>query len=57
VRVWLPALKAVVLKAAVPLMLSGTWARTSVPSRKVTMPVGVPDPGGAEAAVAVNVTV
>ena len=54
--VWLPGLNPAVPKAAMPLTSRGSWARTSVPSRKVIMPVGVPDPGGAEAAVAVNVT-
>ena len=55
-REWLPTLSVVVTKAAWPPAFKGTWARTLVPSKKATMPPGVPDPVGAEIDVAVNVT-
>jgi len=44
------------MNEAVPPLLTGTCAKTLVPSWKVTMPVGVVDPGGTEATVAVKVT-
>ena len=44
------------LKEAAPLLFKGAWARTVAPSRKVAMPVGVPEAGGTAATVAVNVT-
>jgi hypothetical protein len=51
-----PPLKLEVLNEAMPLLLTGAWARTLAPSWKVTIPCGVPEPGGADATVAVNVT-
>src|SRR5690242_19322629 len=54
--VLLPAVSVEVPKEAAPLPLRGTWASTLVPCAKVTMPVGVPVPGGTAATVAVNVT-
>ena len=44
------------LKEATPLPLSGTCPSTVFPSWKVTMPVGMPEPGGAAATVAVKAT-
>jgi len=45
-----------VLNETTPLLLAGACASTVFPSWNVTMPVGVPEPGGAAATVAVNVT-
>jgi len=45
-----------VLKIAIPLALTGTCPITVVPSTKVTWPVGVPEPGGSAATVAVKET-
>ena len=45
-----------ILAAITPLLLSGTCPSTVFPSWKVTMPVGVPEPGGAPATVAVKAT-
>ena len=52
---WLPAVRAAVESAALPAT-SGTLPRSTKPSKKSTEPVGVPEPGGAAATVAVNVT-
>ena len=45
-----------VVKAAVPLVLRGICARKAGPSQKETIPVGVPEPAGLDATVAVKVT-
>src|SRR5439155_21134157 len=56
VTVWVPTLSAEVLSVAVP-ELSATGA-CGVPSMvKVTVPLGVPEPGETALTVAVNVTV
>ena len=52
----LPTASPDVLKEAVPLLLSGTWASTVLLCWKVTWPVGVPVAGGTAAIVAVKVT-
>jgi len=52
----LPSARLEVLKETTPLALSGACASTVFPSWKVTWPVGVPEPGGAAATVAVKVT-
>src|SRR5690349_23424789 len=54
--VLLPVASVEVLKEATPLLLTGTWARMLLPFWNVTMPVGVPVPGGTAATVAVKVT-
>jgi hypothetical protein len=54
--VWLATLNDEVLKAAVP-PLRATVARVVLPSLKVTLPVGVPEPGLVAVTAAVNVTV
>src|SRR2546425_12642574 len=53
--VWPATDKAEVANVAVPLA-SVAVPRLFVPSRKVTVPVGVPAPGATAATVAVNVT-
>ena len=55
--VWLPRLNPDVLKETVPPLPSAFCARTVLPSRKVTIPVGTAAPGGIVFTVAVNVTV
>ena len=44
------------MKVAVPPALNVTEPRVPVPSVKVTVPVGVPEPGGFTVTLAVNVT-
>jgi hypothetical protein len=56
VTVWEPAERVEVLKETTPLPFSGAWASTALSIWKVTWPVGTPEPGGAAATVAVNVT-
>jgi hypothetical protein len=51
----MPALKDEVLKVALP-PLRETVARIAEPSRKVTLPVGVPEPGAFAVTAAVKVT-
>jgi len=53
VRLWLPALKAEVVKVATPEAFSVPVPNEVVPSLNVTVPLGVPPP---EVTVAVNVT-
>jgi hypothetical protein len=53
---WLPTDRLDVVKTAVPEPSSASVARVVVPSRKLTVPVGVPLPGAAAATVAVKVT-
>ena len=53
---WLPALKDVVLNETVAPLPRAFWARMVFPSWNVTIPVGVADPGGTVATVAVKVT-
>jgi hypothetical protein len=58
VIVWLPGERAVVDNVATPLAFSvtGPVPRVVVPSRKVTVPVGVPVAGATAVTVAVKVT-
>src|SRR6516165_2706304 len=51
-----PAAAKLVVSAAVPPGPTATVPRTTVPSLKVTVPVGVPAPGPTAATVAVKVT-
>jgi hypothetical protein len=51
---WFPTAKADVVKVATPELLSVELPRVALVSRKVTVPVGVPEP--VEVTVAVNVT-
>ena len=53
--VWLPTLRVEMLKVATP-PLSVPVPIVVAPSRKFTVPVGVPVPGATGATVAVNVT-
>jgi hypothetical protein len=53
---WPPTLRAEVLKVAVPL-LNAAVPRRVAPSKKLTFPVGVPEPGADAATAAVIVTV
>src|SRR5262249_49397210 len=54
---WPPAAAKLVVNLAVPLkVLTGAVPRTTLPSMKVTVPVGVPDPGARTETVAVKVT-
>jgi hypothetical protein len=51
-----PSASVAVLNVAVPVEFNLTVARTVLPSRNVTVPLGVPEPGAAVFTVAVNVT-
>jgi len=51
---WLPTERLDVVNVAIPPLPSGEVPNVTLPSRKVTVPVGVPDPTGVT--VAVNVT-
>src|SRR5512142_1347283 len=53
---WPPAAAKLVVNVAVPPAPTATVPRITAPSLKVTVPVGVPDPGATAAAVAVKVT-
>src|SRR5262249_59959806 len=53
---WSPAAAKVVLNAAVPPGPTGTVPRTTLPSMKVTVPVGPPIPGARTETTAVKVT-
>ena len=55
-RAWLPTASDEVVRTAVPVESSGTWPRTVVPSRKVTIPVGVAGSAGDATTVAVSAT-
>jgi hypothetical protein len=57
VIVWLATVSALVVKVALPEVMATVAAKVTVPSLKVTVPVGVPAPGAVAATVAVNVTV
>ena len=52
---WLPPARVLVLQVPCPLTRV-TVARVVLPSRNVTVPVGVPDPGLDALTVAMNVT-
>ena len=54
--VWVPAVRAVVVKVACPAPFRVPLASVEVPSWNVTVPVGVPAPGATALTVAVNVT-
>ena len=56
VIVWLPTLRAEVVKVATPLAFTVPVPRVAVPSMKLTVPVGTPEPGATGATVAVKVT-
>jgi len=51
-----PTLRSVVLKVATPVALIVPVPSVVVPSRNVTVPVGVPEPGASAATVAVKVS-
>lgn len=53
---WLPTAKVEVVKVAWPEVRARLAARTLMPSWKLTVPVGVPEPGAAAVIVAVKVT-
>ena len=53
---WPPAAAKLVVNVAVPPAPTATVPRTTLPSMKVTVPVGVPAPGATAATVAVKVT-
>lgn len=53
---WLPAESDDVAKVATPEPLRAPDPSKATPSRKLTVPVGVPAPGGTAVAVAVKVT-
>src|SRR5262249_25073599 len=53
---WLPTARAAVANVATPLAFSVAVPRLVVPSRKVTVPVGVPVAGATAVTVAVKVT-
>ena len=53
---WLPIVKADVLNVATPEPFNVPVPRVVEPSRNVTVPVGVPEPGALAVIVAVNVT-
>src|SRR5262249_6515224 len=54
---WPPAAAKLVVSVALPLtVLTGAVARTTLPSMKVPVPVGMPDPGARTETVAVKVT-
>ena len=53
---WVPAVKEAVIYVACPLAFNVPVPSVVVPSLKVTVPVGVPAPGGFTLTVAVNVT-
>jgi hypothetical protein len=54
--VCVPGLRLDVVNEHVPAAFKGTWASTTVPSWKVTMPDGFVAPVGTGVAVAVKVT-
>ena len=54
--VWLPAASDEVVKVAVPLLFNVAVPSWAAPSENVTVPVGVPVPGGTGLTVAVKVT-
>ena len=56
VMLWLPFLSDEVVKTAWRLLLSVAVPRMVLPSLKVTVPVGVPEPGALALTVAVKVT-
>ena len=53
---WPPAAAKLVVNVAVPPVPTATIPRTTLPSAKVTVPVGVPAPGATAATAAVKVT-
>src|SRR5215467_7925069 len=53
---WPPADAKLVVNVARPPVPTATVPRTTLPSRNVTVPVGVPAPGATAATVAVKVT-
>src|SRR5439155_1086528 len=53
---WPPAAAKLLVNVALPPVPTATVPRTTLPSLKVTVPVGVPPPGATVATVAVKVT-
>src|SRR4029077_4124054 len=56
VRLWLPDDSDEVLNIALPALLRVPVPKTVAPSRKVTVPVGVPAPGAPPPTFAVSIT-
>jgi hypothetical protein len=52
---WLPTVSIVVLNVALPVESSTPVPKTLLPSRNVTVPVGIPEPGVVQPTVAVKV--
>src|SRR5713101_5934473 len=56
VMVWLPRASVDVMKVAIPVAFSVPVPSVVAPSKKVTVPLGLPDPGDTTLIVAVKVT-
>src|SRR5579871_2253353 len=56
VKEWFPAASEAVVNVAVSALPSALVAKVTLPSRNVTVPVGVPAPGATGVTVAVSVT-